>query len=93
MIDIAGNEIHEGAILKVYHFTGSRKRKHYMYKQVGPLLENNLRHVFHLPILKPNYGYYLKDDLTLNDSMVVACECRFHIYNNLKTKKGCQTNL
>lgn len=29
--DELGNEIHEGDLLRVYHFRGSRKRKYYMY--------------------------------------------------------------
>lgn len=32
--DKHGREIKIGDVLKVYHFTGSRRKKHYMYKQV-----------------------------------------------------------
>jgi|WetSurMetagenome_2_1015567.scaffolds.fasta_scaffold463515_2 hypothetical protein len=88
MRDCVGNEIHEGAILKVYHFTGSKKRKHFMYKQVGKIVneKNNLREIKHLPIGKDG-GYYKKDDTVLLDSVVVQCSCEFHIYNNLKLSK------
>ena len=90
MKDISGNEVHEGAILKVYHFTGANQRKYYMYKQVGPIVseKNNLREIYHLPFKGPGHGYYIKDDLELTDSLVVECSCKFHIYNKLKQKRG-----
>ena len=85
MKDCVGNEIHEGAILKVFHFVGKRKRKHFMYKQVGPLRNNNLREIFHLPLTSGSY--YKKEDSILEDSVVVECCCNFHIYNDLKISK------
>ena len=33
-IDVSGRQIMPGDTLKVYHFTGRRKKKHYMYKYV-----------------------------------------------------------
>lgn len=32
--DKTGRKIEEFDVLKVYHFTGARRKKHYMYKQV-----------------------------------------------------------
>lgn len=32
--DKNGREIKVGDVLKVYHFTGARRKRHYMYKQV-----------------------------------------------------------
>lgn len=32
LVDKYGIPIEEGDILKVYHFTGARRKKHYMYK-------------------------------------------------------------
>jgi len=32
--DKTGREIMIGDVLKVYHFTGARRKRHYMYKQV-----------------------------------------------------------
>lgn len=32
--DKHGRQIERGDILKVYHFTGARRKRHYMYKQV-----------------------------------------------------------
>lgn len=32
--DKHGRQIERGDVLKVYHFTGARRKRHYMYKQV-----------------------------------------------------------
>lgn len=86
MKDCVGNDIHEGAILKVFHFYGSRKRKHFMYKQIGAIHANGMRKIHHLPYTED--GYYVKSaNDVLIDSVVVSCECEFHIYNNLKISK------
>ena len=34
LYDKTGRPIHEFDIVKVYHFTGARKKKYYMYKRV-----------------------------------------------------------
>lgn len=34
LYDKTGREIIIGDVLKVFHFTGSRRKKHFMYKQV-----------------------------------------------------------
>ena len=31
--DKAGRHIHPGDVLKVFHFVGARRRRHYMYEQ------------------------------------------------------------
>lgn len=33
VFDEKGNEIRPGAVLKVFHFIGARRKRHYMYKQ------------------------------------------------------------
>lgn len=88
MKDSVGNEIHEGAILKVFHFTGRNGRKHFMYKQVGETTELYTK-IWHLPIRPFNEnGYYLKQNSeTLHDSVVVACTCEDHIRKNLKLSR------
>lgn len=91
MTDCVGNEIHETAILKVFHFTGSRNRKHFMYKQVGEIFVakdgSKYHKIFHLPMDR-EFSFYLKPvDAVLGDSVVVQCNCEFHIYNNLKLCK------
>lgn len=51
LFDSVGNEYQVGAIVRMYHFTGARKRKHYMYKQVTEVSEEACRVAFcHLPI-------------------------------------------
>lgn len=91
MKDVAGNEIHEGAILKVFHFVGKRNRIHYMYKQVGKLQENGYRKVYHLPIKsnpKTSNSYYaLKESEQLKGALVIACYCEEHIHKDLKDHK------
>lgn len=86
MKDCVGNEIHEGAILKVFHFYGARSRKKFMYKQVGSL-RGNYREIHHLPISKDKGFYLRREDSTLNNSVVVSCNCKFHIANDLKISK------
>ena len=39
LIDKNGREIRVGDVLKVFHFVGSRSKKHYMYKQVVERLD------------------------------------------------------
>lgn len=89
MKDCVGNEIHQGAILKVFHFIGPRKRKYFMYKQVGEIFKANdgteYRKIYHL---MDGEGYYLKPiDAVLDDSVVVQCGCEKHIYDDLKISK------
>jgi len=51
MRDVAGNKYELGAIVRMYHFTGARKRKHFMYKQVTEIDIDKRRVGFaHLPI-------------------------------------------
>ena len=37
--DNKNREIHDGALVKVYHFTGGRRKKYYMYKLIR-LIDN-----------------------------------------------------
>ena len=89
MKDSVGNEIHERAILRVFHFIGPRKRKEFMYKQVGGT-KNGMTWIRHLPI-KPGgddktNGYWANPDENgvLQNTVVVGCYCDFHIHNSLK---------
>jgi len=68
MKDCVGNDVHLDAILKVYHFTGARRRKHFMYKQVGETV-GDLVKIHHLPIGTIQDDYYLvKESEALTDS-------------------------
>ena len=88
MRDIAGNEIHPGAILKVFHFYGSGKRKHFMYKKVNGIIERGRYKYYEISHLTDEGSYYIPvDQDTLENSVVVQCSCEFHIYNNLKRHK------
>lgn len=82
LYDKRGYPINEGDILKVFHFIGSRKKKHFMYKQVGSYAlmggpDKPYLMVHHLPYQepKPNQpGYYIlfDDERTLTDYEIIA---------------------
>lgn len=64
-LDIAGNEIETNDICQVYHFTGVRNKKYYMYKQIGEKHYSDDgfyygRIVYHLPYNDQSY-YHEKD--------------------------------
>lgn len=85
MKDAAGNEIHEGAILKVFHYIGDRGRREYMYKQVGKYDQNETSlKIFHL---NGGGSYFISQRAVLNNCVVVQCLCDYHIYNSLKRHK------
>ena len=75
IFDKTGREIAVGDILKVFHFTGSRRKKYYMYKQVlrsHPLGKNNqlFFEVGHLNMTDEVYDIML-DGSTLLDYEIV----------------------
>lgn len=86
MIDSIGNEIHVGAILKVYHFTDHNRRKHWMYKQVVNVTEDGRIRLAHLPIkdLKDGYNW---NGHQYHDALVVQCDCNEHLWTNLRKNK------
>lgn len=92
MRDIAGNEIREGDILKVYHFTGARNKKHYMYKQVGSVVVlGNYKYlrIFHLPMTDKKESYFVSMDLDILDKSLVVSEGKFDPNRaDLKGKRG-----
>jgi hypothetical protein len=80
--DSVGNEIHTGAIIRVFHFQTSRK-KYYMYKQVGTFnRQAHLFEVFHLPF---GTGSYFTADFV--DAVVVSCQGEYYIHHDLKRNK------
>ena len=71
-------EIMVGDVLKVFHFTGSRRKKHFMYKQVVGVQSNfNSSHerfkISHLTNSEKNGGTYTKaiNDEVLEDYEIV----------------------
>ena len=48
IMDKTGREIKRGDIVKVYHFTGARRRKYYMYKQCLGLRKIHPSHDFEM---------------------------------------------
>lgn len=75
LFDKTGKPIKVGDILKVFHFTGARRKKHYMYKQP---IEVVILGVDAKPYLKISHlnmtdDYYLEplDGRTLTDYEIV----------------------
>lgn len=73
--DKTGREIKQGDVLKVYHFTGARGKRHYMYKQVVEERwlgkgENAYWFVSHLDQTDDGY-HIIKDGSVLRDYEIV----------------------
>ena len=49
--DKNGREIMPGDTLKIYHFTGARRKRHYLYKFVKQILPNNRKEKAYLDIM------------------------------------------
>lgn len=59
LLDEKGREIKPGAVLRVFHFVGSRRKRHYMYKQAVEYLAD---HVSGSPYLKISHLNRVKDE-------------------------------
>lgn len=68
--DKNGREIMPGDTLKIYHFTGARRKKYYMYKFVKALLLDKFFSIHHLDL---NGGNYMmkNDGLRHDDTEIV----------------------
>lgn len=79
--DKNGRQIERGDVLKVFHFTGSRNRRHYMYKQVlGVKTLQSGNEYLMFSHLELNDDYYLErcDGRTLCDYEIVqSIDTRF----------------
>lgn len=60
LLDKNGREIHDNDVIKVFHFEGARRKKHYMYKLVRRTQDGTLWGM-HLSKLNPgeSRGYSL----------------------------------
>lgn len=82
--DIAGNLIEEGDIIKMFHFIGTRRKKHFIYKQVGEFNHDKKWFIcFHLPI-KEGSGRFILDKDICKISLVIQTN---NINKNLKASK------
>lgn len=61
MLDKNGVEIEEFDVLKIFHFTGARRKKHYMYKVA--IMHNGKLYGSHIDSnpLKPNFPLWCGD--------------------------------
>lgn len=87
-VDIAGNEIHEGAILEMYHFTAHHNRKQFMYKQVRGYKKYNdgtiFLEIYHLPLNNKKDWFFLKDKDAKLMLRVLSCNCEQHTHTILR---------
>lgn len=67
--DKNGREIMLGDTLKIYHFTGARRKKHFMYKYV----QGETARFFEISHLNPkNETYYLFKDSNRHDDIEIV---------------------
>lgn len=57
--DKHGNELREFDVVKVYHFTGARRKKHYMYKWL--IIKQDELYALHLEGNSGD-GYWIKNE-------------------------------
>ncbi len=97
LYDEKGREIHPKDLIKVFHFTGARRKKHYMYKQVSTRvmgLSGEQLYALHLPIevgKQDPGGYYLQSGADENGriegTVVIECLCEHRITSrNIRSK-------
>lgn len=82
IFDKTGREIMLGDVLKVFHFVGSRNKRHYMYKQVvGEKVCKTPPHYWFLSHLemREGDGYHLARDGSILDDyeIVQSVDARF----------------
>lgn len=84
-LDSVGNEIHEGAIVRFWHFAG-RRRNWFMYKQVLKLSnDQDVPYVEFSHLNKRNESFKVRyDSEVLNECVVVQCCCGCCVNGTLK---------
>ena len=80
MLDKSGRKIMPGDVLKVFHFIGARRKRHYMYKQAlryerGRLVISHLNRIDETEAWELGTNYYIEaaDDRPRSDYEVVQC--------------------
>jgi len=78
LYDKNGMIIHVGDVLKVFHFVGARRKRHYMYKQPIAIVHHGAANTPYLKIshLNMSDNYYLEalDGRTLTDYEIVQAK-------------------
>lgn len=72
LLDKNGIEIREFAVLKIFHFTGARKKQHYMYKWVRKV-EGHLVGM-HLDSDKPGNWFSLRSLANTETGIIANAE-------------------
>ena len=82
LYDEKGKELKDGQLVRVFHFTGARNKKNYMYKQISKV-EKGL-YAMHLPVNlpctdnnRPGYwpAYEADADGIIEGTRIVQCYC------------------
>ncbi len=79
--DKTGRQIERGDVLKVYHFTGARRKRYFMYKQAMGVRSINGTDYAVMDHLDMNAEYYLEccDGRTLPDYEIVqSIDAKYH---------------
>ena len=88
--DMTGREIFVGDTLKIFHFIGVRKKKHYMYKYVSEIVVLGEKEFYRILHLTPSGDYFhMKIDGVLHDGIEIVqgfCENGLSFENRKKTK-------
>ena len=84
VIDKNGRDIEVGDVLKVYHFTGRNRRRHYMYKQVVERVnrsDSTLEHfvISHLTEKRQVYILLIEDQYEPNYEIVQSWDANFEL--------------
>lgn len=79
--DKTGRQIERGDVVRVYHFTGSRRKRHYMYKQaLGTKMLGSGTLYMMFSHLNMDDEYYLEccDGRSLSDYEIIqSIDCNF----------------
>lgn len=95
--DKTGREIVVGDIVKVYHFTGARRKRHYMYKQaarIKTLGPNDTPYMFfsHLDMTDDGYHEMLDGKRRADYEIVQNIDAKFEDRPRLGAPKGGESN-